>query len=104
MWQLLTRCCTGLPPNPLDIDFDPDGHTTVVGLTYGGGLIFDRIAEEYDEPLRCLITWCMSKCLPSLMLDCKRKHYTITLDNLLNVPIIFDFYGIRATPVRTFLR
>ncbi|KAG6362516.1 hypothetical protein INS49_007608 [Diaporthe citri] len=59
MWQLLTRCCTLLPPNHGDIEFFPDGVNPVRGLTYGADLIFSQIADEYDETLRTTIMWCM---------------------------------------------
>ncbi|KAL2284732.1 hypothetical protein FJTKL_08812 [Diaporthe vaccinii] len=59
MWQLLTRCCTLLPPNHGDIEFSPDGVNTVRGFTYGADLIFSRVADEYDETLRTTIMWCM---------------------------------------------
>ncbi|KAL1856331.1 hypothetical protein Daus18300_010816 [Diaporthe australafricana] len=59
MWQLLTHSCTLLPPNPVYLDFDPDGYTTVTGTSYGADLLLSAIADEYDQPLRCLIAWCM---------------------------------------------
>lgn len=64
MWQLLTRCCTLLPPNHGDIEFFPDGVNPVRGLTYAADIYFSRITDEYDETLRTTIMWCMSKCLP----------------------------------------
>lgn len=63
MWQLLTHCCTLLPPNPGNIEFPPSQGTSVRGITYGADLIFGRIANEYDQTLRTTILWCMSKYL-----------------------------------------
>lgn len=67
MWQLLTRCCTLLPPNRGDIEFFPDGQNLLAGITYGADLYFSRIADEYDQLLRTTIIWCMSKCLLGLL-------------------------------------
>lgn len=61
MWQLVTRYSTLMPPNPVDIEFSPDGVNPVTGVTYGADLIFGGFAEEYDMTLRTLIMWCMSK-------------------------------------------
>lgn len=61
--MLLTRCATLLPPNHADIEFKPDNAPLIQGLTYGGD-VFGQVASEYDETLRILIMWCMSKCLP----------------------------------------
>lgn len=66
--MLLTRCATLLPPVSADIEFKPDDSPLVQGPTYGGA-VFSEVASEYDETLRIVIMWCMSKCLPPLPLD-----------------------------------
>lgn len=93
MWQLLTRCCTLLPPNHADIEFSLDGVNPVAGLTYGADLCFGRITDEYDETLRTTIMWCMSKWLLHLVLNHQIQCFSFLV-----------FWGVQYTSNQGFMK
>lgn len=73
--MLLTRCCTILPPHHADIEFKPDDYDMVEGITYGADVLLGERGRDYDENLRIMIIWCMSKCLPRFLLDHASSSY-----------------------------
>lgn len=60
MWQLMTRCCTMLPPKPTEFTMQTSDFDTIDGYTYGYNL-FDESAEDYHVTLRSFVIWCMSE-------------------------------------------